>query len=260
MNSQSKLVIQDLSFFYGKDSGSNLHALDNLSFQVDEGEFVSIVGPTGCGKSTLLACLAGILRYQDGEIQLDGKKILKPEKNFSMVFQSHSLLPWRSALSNITYGLEIQGKKKEEALNIGKKLVSLVDLSGFEHFYPHQLSGGMQQRVNLARALATDPAILLMDEPFASLDAQTRELMQQELLDIWQKNKKTVLFVTHQINEAIYLSDRVVVLSARPAKIREILEVDLPRPRSLEIKLSDRFIKLEKKIWKLIMDEVRGNK
>lgn len=254
MLSPNKFEIKDFSFSYGHFGGKSFSVLRDINFKLTEGEFVSIVGPSGCGKSTLLYCILGLLKYNKGEILLDGKLILRPSQNCSMVFQSHSLLPWRDTIDNILYGLQIQGKRA--LFNRAKRLVNLVGLSGFEKFYPHQLSGGMQQRVNLARALATDPEVLLMDEPFASLDAQTRELMQAELLKIWQKSKKTVLFVTHQINEAIFLSDRVIVLSRRPATIKQVIDVNLPRPRSLEIKLSDKFIKTEKQIWKLIMEEV----
>lgn len=259
MMHKSFVTINNLSLNYSMSEEKELKVLNNIDLLVKKGEFVSIVGPSGCGKSTLLNCMSGLLKPSNGHILFEGRNITKPFKKCSMVFQNHSLLPWRNVINNIKYGIELQGIDNKKREVIAQEMISLVRLNGFEKFYPHQLSGGMKQRVNLARALAADPEILLMDEPFASLDAQSRELMQFELLRIWQKNKKTVLFVTHQINEAIYLSDKVIVLSARPARIKEVIDIRLPRPRDLEIKLTDKFIKLEKYIWKLIMEEVEKN-
>ncbi len=249
------LEIKNLSFEYETPKGKT-RALEDISFSIRKGELISIVGSSGCGKSTLLGCVGGLLKSWNGQILLKGKQVSGPSKDCAMVFQNHSLFPWRTVLDNVTYGLELAGVNKKKREKLGMELIKLVGLEGFESFYPYQLSGGMQQRGNLARAWVLNPEVLLLDEPFASLDAQTRELMQAELLKIWQKDKKTVLFITHQINEAVYLSDRVIVLSKRPGKVKEIIDIDLPRPRNLDIKLTGKFIKIEKHIWKLIMEEV----
>lgn len=252
---KSVLEIKNLSYGYKTPEGST-PVLEDINLSIKKGELVSIVGPSGCGKSTLLNCVVGLLKSNSGQILLKGRLVKGSNRDCAMVFQSHSLLPWRTVLGNVAYGLELQGIDKKRREKMGKSLIKLVGLAGFENFYPHQLSGGMQQRGNLARAWVLNPEVLLLDEPFASLDAQTRELMQAELLKIWQKDKKTVLFITHQINEAIYLSDRVVVLTKRPGIVKEIIDIDLDRPRNLEVKLTDKFIKIERHIWKLIMEEV----
>lgn len=231
----------------------------NVSLSVKEGEFVSIVGPSGCGKTTLLRVINGLLSPSSGQIYIDGKEQTGIDNNLVMgfVFQGASLLPWRTSLKNVLLGLE--GRKNHgEAEQIARFYLNLVGLSGFENHYPHQLSGGMQQRVNLARALVVDPRILLMDEPFAALDAQTRTFMQLELLRIWSKTKKTVIFVTHMISEAILLSDRVVVFSHRPGYIRSEFTVPLARPRDMDIKSDKRFVELENVVWKQIEEEVKA--
>ncbi len=231
----------------------------NISLTVKEGEFVSIVGPSGCGKTTLLRVINGLLSPSSGQIYIDGKEQTEAGNDLVMgfVFQGASLLPWRTSLKNVLLGLE--GRKiPAEAEEIARFYLNLVGLSGFEHHFPHQLSGGMQQRVNLARALAVDPRILLMDEPFAALDAQTRTFMQLELLRIWSQTKKTVIFITHMISEAILLSDRVIVFSHRPGKVRSEFAVPLARPRSLDIKSDHRFVELENVVWKQIEEEVRA--
>jgi NitT/TauT family transport system ATP-binding protein len=199
----------------------------------------------------------GLLPPTAGRIYLDGKEVREPGPDRAMVFQDASLLPWRTVLGNVLYGLECQKVDRRSALDRARTFIDMVGLSGFEHHYPHELSGGMQQRVNLARALALDPQILLMDEPFASLDAQTRELMQEELLAIWQRAGKTVLFVTHQINEAVYLSDRVIVFSARPGRVKRVLPIEIERPRKLRVKRDPRFLRYEDEIWTQIEDEVK---
>ena len=231
----------------------------NISLTVKEGEFVSIVGPSGCGKTTLLRVINGLLPPSSGQIYIDGKEQTGAGKDLVMgfVFQGASLLPWRTSMKNVVLGLE--GKKNAAAAEeIARFYLNLVGLSGFEHHYPHQLSGGMQQRVNLARALVVDPRILLMDEPFAALDAQTRTFMQLELLRIWSQTKKTVIFITHMISEAILLSDRVIVFSHRPGKVRSEFAVPLARPRGLDIKSDHRFVELENVVWKQIEEEVKA--
>jgi NitT/TauT family transport system ATP-binding protein len=233
-------------------------AVEGASLEVEPGEFVSIVGPSGCGKTTLLSAIDGLLPISGGSLTLDGKPITKPGHDRAMVFQQASLLPWRTVLTNVIYGLEIQGRvSRSEALERGRQFVELVGLKGFENAFPGELSGGMQQRVNLARALATDPDMLLLDEPFAALDAQTREFMQLELLRIWRHTKKTALFITHDIKEAVYLADRVLIFTARPGRVKESVPIDLPRPRPLHLKREPRFLEYEDTIWQSIEEEVR---
>jgi NitT/TauT family transport system ATP-binding protein len=232
-----------------------LLAIERLDLEIPEGQFVSIVGPSGCGKSTILKIVNGLLPGYGGEIDvLDSPG---GGSSHSMVFQDAALFPWYSILSNVSYGLTCQGVPKKEAQARAMPLLKMVGLEGFESKYPYQLSGGMQQRANLARALAVDPQILLMDEPFASLDAQTRELMQAELLRIWSEAKKTVLFVTHQIDEAIYLADRVIVMSKRPGRILADIAVGLPRPRQLQVKRQPEFVELADRVWELIATQLR---
>jgi NitT/TauT family transport system ATP-binding protein len=237
--------------------GTKVLALEELSLDIGEGEFLSIVGPSGCGKSTFLKVVAGLLRPTGGTVRVDGKEVGGPSPERAMVFQDSSLFPWYTVVQNVAYGLVCGGMKKSLAAERVAPLIEMVGLRGFDRHYPHELSGGMQQRVNLARALAVDPAVLLMDEPFAALDAQTREIMQAELLKIWAQTDKTVLFITHQISEAIYLSDRVIVMSARPGRCLADLAIELPRPRSLEIKHSPEFVAYEQQVWKLLEGEVR---
>jgi NitT/TauT family transport system ATP-binding protein len=233
----------------------------NISLTVREGEFVSVVGPSGCGKTTLLRVINGLLPPSSGQIFIDGKEQTEADNELVMgfVFQGASLLPWRTSLKNILLGVEGR-KTPKEAEETARHYLNLVGLSGFENHYPHQLSGGMQQRVNLARALVIDPRILLMDEPFAALDAQTRTFMQLELLRIWSQTKKTVIFITHMISEAILLSDRVIVFSHRPGRIRSEFAVPLARPRNLDIKSDRRFVELENVVWKQIEEEVKASR
>lgn len=235
-------------------SGERLVAIEHLDLDIAEGEFVSIVGPSGCGKSTFLKVVNGLLPQSEGQIE-----VAQPDhgRAHAMVFQDSALFPWYTILSNVAYGLICQGVPRKEAEARARPLIEMVGLAGFENKYPYQLSGGMQQRANLARALTVDPEILLMDEPFAALDAQTRELMQAELLRIWTEAHKTVLFVTHQIDEAIYLSDRVVVMSARPGRILADIRIDLPRPRELTIKRTPKFAEYAEQIWGLIASQLR---
>lgn len=250
---RAKLQARNVSLEYFQSrTGTSLLALDRISLDIEEGEFVSIVGPSGCGKTTFLSVVDGLIKATDGEILVDGAPVTRPGPDRAVVFQDASLLPWRTVLENVIYGLECIGVRKREARERARHFIDMVGLAGFEKAYPHELSGGMQQRVNLARALVMDPKILLMDEPFAALDAQTREAMQEELLRIWKKAAKTVLFITHQIDEAVFLSDRVIVFSARPGRLRADIKVELERPRSLRIKRDPRFHALEDRIWSLI--------
>jgi len=243
----AKLEISSVDVeYYVARSQQTLVALSDVSFEVADGEFVSIVGPSGCGKTTLLNAVDGMLPIKRGRIAVNGRK--------AMVFQSPSLLPWRTVADNVVYGLELQGKRHApETKAKVAELIALVGLTGFERSYPAELSGGMQQRVNLARALAVDPELLLLDEPFAALDAQTRELMQAELLRIWQRTRKTAIFITHQIDEAIYLSDRVLVFGARPGTVRASIRIDLPRPRELRIKRQPQFLEYYDRVADLLV-------
>ena len=231
-------------------------ALDAFDMDVEEGEFLSIVGPSGCGKSTFLNVLLGLIKPDSGEVRIRGRKITGPGSERAMVFQEFGLLPWRTVQHNIELGLELKRTAAAKRRPVAERLISLVGLAGFENHYPHELSGGMKQRVGLARALATDPDVLLMDEPFAALDAQTRDLMQVELLRIWREARKTVLFVTHQIDEAIYLSDRVLVMSKRPGRTKKIFDIKLPRPREYEMRVTPEFNDLKLEIWNTLKDEI----
>jgi len=248
---EAELAVERVSKTFER-RGSTVRVLDDISFSVERGEFFVIVGPSGCGKSTLLRIIQGLESPGDGTITLAGRPIGGPSSDRGFVFQQDSLYPWRTVLQNITFGLEIMGERRSAAADRAGALIELVGLKGFEQHYPRELSGGMRQRVNLARALAIDPEMLLMDEPFAALDAITRENMQQELLRIAAAANKTVLFITHQIDEAILLADRVLVMSARPARVLETLPVNLPRPRSLSVKRSAEFQSLVDRIWNLV--------
>ena len=235
----------------------DLEVLRDVSVSIGDGEFVSLVGPSGCGKTTFLRTIAGLESIDAGTICVDDRLVSRPGRDRGFVFQSDCLLPWRTVLDNTIVGLELAGRISPADHERTRKLLDLVGLSGFESYYPRQLSGGMRQRVNLARALAIDPEILLMDEPFSALDAQTREIMQAELQRIWEEGRKTVLFVTHQIDEAVFLSDRVLVFARRPGRILEDVAIDLPRPRTLATKRDPAFVALVDRIWKLIEHDVR---
>ncbi len=252
-----KLEVSHLTKHYWLERDSrDVLAIDDISLTVDDGELMTIVGPSGCGKTSLMNIVAGLLPYDEGVVSIDGKKVNGPGTDRAVVFQHSSLLPWRTISGNVRYGMELQKRfDKATMQERADYFLKLVGLSGFEKHYPSELSGGMQQRVNLARALASDPAVLLMDEPFAALDAQTREFMQAELLKIWSKARKTVLFITHQINEAIYLADRVTVMSARPGRIKGVFPVPFGRPRTLSLKRDPAFLELEDSIWQLIEEE-----
>ncbi|MDP2953396.1 MAG: ABC transporter ATP-binding protein [Chloroflexota bacterium] len=234
-------------------------ALRGMSFQVRKGEFVSVLGPSGCGKTTLLRMIDGLIKPTEGRILIGGKEVVSPGPDRAMVFQDSGLMPWRTALQNVEMGLEFWGGSRRERREIARAMTVRVELTGFEDYYPHQLSGGMRQRIGLARALAASPDLYLMDEPFGSLDAQTRELMQEELLKLWAGFGKTVVFVTHSIDEAIYLSDRVIICSARPGRVCLEMNVPLSRPRwNTNVRASKEFSELREQAWgvlrQLIMD------
>jgi NitT/TauT family transport system ATP-binding protein len=233
-----------------------IRAIDVIDLGVEEGEFVSIVGPSGCGKTTLLHMLAGFVPVDRGAIRLDGKPIAGPGPDRGVIFQEYALFPWRTAHGNVVWPLEIKGVKRGERDAVADRYLDLVHLQGFRDHYPGELSGGMKQRVALARILVLDPRVLLMDEPFGALDSQTRELMQEELLEIWGKTGKTVIFITHDIDEAVYLSDRVIVMTARPGRVKDDFRIDLPRPRRLDIKKTPEYAAYRNRVWDLLHVEV----
>lgn len=249
-NKKALLSVKNLKKVYRTKDGE-LEALGSVSFDVNEKEFVSIVGPSGCGKTTLLKIVAGLLDYSDGEIVID-KNSFDPSREVGFVFQKALLLDWRKVLDNVLLPIEILKLDKKDYIDRAHQLLDLVGLSGFENCYPNELSGGMQQRVSIARALIHNPKLILMDEPFGALDAITREKMNLELLRIFTESQKTVLFITHEISEAVFLSDRVIVLSARPSKMVGSLDIDLPRPRFLEMKATPEFNDYHIKIYKTL--------
>jgi NitT/TauT family transport system ATP-binding protein len=239
------------SFHKTLNNGSMaIQAVDSVNLSIRENEFISIIGPSGCGKTTLLKMIDGLLPYDRGAILINGKKVTAPGPERAVVFQTFALLPWRTVLANVEFSLELRHIPKDERAKTAREYIRRVGLADFENHYPHELSGGMQQRAGLARALAVNPMILLMDEPFGSVDAQTRQLLQEELLELWQRERKTVIFVTHSMDEAVYLSDRVVVMTPRPGRVAEILDVPLPRPRVAEdVRRDPRFVDLTNYIW-----------
>jgi ABC-type nitrate/sulfonate/bicarbonate transport system ATPase subunit len=235
--------------FTGQDGADRVVAIQNLNLEIRDGEFMTVIGPSGCGKTTLLRIVAGLETADSGQILVDGKPVTGPGPERAMVFQSFALLPWASVLDNVTFGAEMRGIPKDVRDRRARELIKLVGLGGFEHRLPKQLSGGMQQRVGLARALAVDPSILLMDEPFGSLDEQTRRLLQEQLIHIWEADRKTVLFITHSMEEAVLLADRLVLLSPRPGRVEEIIDVNLPRPRGPDSEKSATFVEIKEHVW-----------
>jgi NitT/TauT family transport system ATP-binding protein len=229
----------------------------DISFEVGEREIVAIVGPSGCGKTTLLRCIDGLLMIDAGEIVIDEQRVSSPIAGVAMVFQHFGLFPWKTVYANVAYGLRMAGVSKDEIARRVPAFINLVGLGGFEAAYPYQMSGGMQQRCGLARALAVEPSVLLMDEPFAAVDAQTREILQFELLRIWESRPTTMVFVTHSIEEAVLMGDRVLVLRGRPSHIDEVIKIDLPRPRNRETLRSPRFADLRERVWATLMNEAR---
>ncbi|BDB72384.1 ABC transporter ATP-binding protein [Comamonas thiooxydans] len=231
-------------------------ALQDFNLDIREGEFFTLLGPSGCGKSTFLNVLAGLARKSGGSISIDGQPASGINREQGVVFQGYALFPWRTVLQNIEVGLEIRKIPKRERRETAEQFLHLVGLSGFGQRYPHELSGGMRQRVAIARSLAYSPSLLLMDEPFAALDAQTREILQSELLRIWEQHKTTIVFITHSLDEAIYLSDRIAVMTHRPGRIKSVLDIALPRPRPAEIRHAPAFVKLREQAWDVLRDEV----
>ena len=231
-------------------------ALQDFNLDIREGEFFTLLGPSGCGKSTFLNVLAGLARKSGGSISIDGQPASGINREQGVVFQGYALFPWRTVLENIEVGLEIRKIPRRERRETAEQFLHLVGLGGFGQRYPHELSGGMRQRVAIARSLAYSPSLLLMDEPFAALDAQTREILQSELLRIWEQHKTTIVFITHSLDEAIYLSDRIAVMTHRPGRIKSVLDIALPRPRPAEIRHAPAFVQLREQAWDVLRDEV----
>jgi NitT/TauT family transport system ATP-binding protein len=250
----SQIVIEGVQHTYRPPRGRPVLALDDISLDVHSREFLALLGPSGCGKSTLLYLIGGFLPIEAGRVLIDGKPIAGPGPDRGIVFQHFALFPWKTVRANVLYGLERQGMPRAEREQRAQSFIELVGLKGFEDSYPSQLSGGMKQRAAIARTLAFDPAILLMDEPFGALDAQTRSLMQDELLGIWRRTPKTVIFVTHDVREAVYLADRIAVMSARPGRIKAIVETSFDKADSDLVK-SKAFVDKVDEIWNLVRDE-----
>src|SRR5271166_4293230 len=234
-----------------------LEVFRGIEFEVGEREIVAIVGPSGCGKTTLLRCIDGLINVDAGEIVINEERVTSPTPGVAMVFQHFGLFPWKTVYGNVAYGLRMAGVAKAEIARRVPAFINLVGLAGFEQAYPYQMSGGMQQRCGLARALAVEPSVLLMDEPFAAVDAQTREILQFELLRIWESRPTTMVFVTHSIEEAVLMGDRVFVLKGRPSRIDEVIEIDLPRPRNRDTLRLPRFADLRERVWGTLMSEAR---
>ena len=250
----SKIVIRNLTKTY---SGGEVRALQDINLEVEPYESLCVLGPSGCGKTTLLRIIDSLIPRDGGDILIDGQQVTQPRPDIAMVFQHFGLFPWKRLSENIAYGLKLRGRSKQETEAAVEHYIRLMGLRGFEKSYPQQLSGGMQQRAGLARALAINPSLLLMDEPFGSLDAQTRELMQEELLRILETEKKTLVFVTHSIDEAILLGDRIVVMSRRPGRIREILPVNISRPRKIaSVRAHPRYLELRNLIWEMLKHDL----
>ena len=241
-----------------RDKTIAVPVLDHLSFSVDSGSFVSVIGPSGCGKSTLLRIIDGLIHPDEGKVLVDGRLVTEPGIDRAVVFQYFGLYPWRDVLGNVAFGLELQNVPKQARTARALDKIRLVGLEGFEHHYPHELSGGMRQRVGFARALALDPEIILMYEPFSAVDEQTRELLQHELLELWAKTGKTIIFVTHSIDEAVYMSDRIIVLSARPGRIVETIDVGLPRPRDDRTRAMPEFGRIRTGAWEILKKGIRA--
>ena len=254
---QAKFVVTSLGHTFTTESGELVPVIGDVNFAVDSFEFVAVVGPSGCGKSTLLNIMSGLLRPQEGSVTLDGFPLHSITPKIGYISQSDSLLPWRTTLTNVELGMELRSVSKQERREKAMALIRQADLAGFENAYPYQLSGGMRKRVDIIKVLAMDPEIIFMDEPFASLDVFTREMLQTYILSFWQKSRRTVLFITHDLTEAIMLSDRVIILTKRPARVKSEHVISLPRPRKpADLRFNPNFIQLHKSIWDDLKDEV----
>ena len=252
-----RLHVLDVGKTFVSEKGERMEALSSINLVVEEQELICLLGPSGCGKTTLLRIIGGLESPTSGTVHLNGQIVEGPSSRMAMIFQEYSLFPWRTVIDNVAFGLELRGVNREERYSTARHYLTLMGLGGFEEQYSYELSGGMRQRVAVARALAIDPKVLLMDEPFGALDAQTRNRMQLELLEIWQETRKTILFVTHSVDEAVFLADRVVVLTRRPGRIKEIVEVPHSRPRE---RTSQEFIEIRRHVLDLIAEEASPSK
>jgi NitT/TauT family transport system ATP-binding protein len=251
------IEVEDVSKVFRTRDGE-IVALEEMSLAIEPGEIVSLVGASGCGKSTLLNMIAGFYPPSTGEVRLEGKPIDGVEPRCGMIFQSYALFPWLTVKKNVAFGPRLRGAGREEQEQVARRFIEMVGLEGFENAYPGELSGGMKQRVALCRALANEPEVLLCDEPFAALDAMTRQAMQQELLRIAAASEQTIVFVTHSIDEALIISDRIVVMSARPGRVKHVYANDLPRPRALDVQLTEAYLAMKRQVWSDVEEEVRG--
>ncbi|WP_066172557.1 ABC transporter ATP-binding protein [Bacillus marinisedimentorum] len=249
-----KIKIKNLSKVFHGRTGEVI-ALQDVNLDIQENEFVCVVGPSGCGKSTLLNIIAGLEKKSSGMVQADGKEIERPGNERGVVFQQYALFPWKTVIKNVEFGLKLNGVPKDQRRSKALEHLHMVGLNDFANSYPKELSGGMKQRVAIARAFTADPDVMLMDEPFGALDAQTRAQLQEELLHVWQTEKKTCFFITHDVEEAVLLSQRVIIMSARPGRVKEIIDVDIPYPRNQETKLSDRYVQIKNEIWSKVYKE-----
>jgi NitT/TauT family transport system ATP-binding protein len=256
MAGSGRIECRNISHWFASEGARPVHVLDRVSLMVREHSFVSLLGPSGCGKTTLLRIMHGLIMPSKGDVTIGSERVLGPNASRAMVFQEHNLLPWKTTIENLKFGCKLVGVPAGERHRRALDAIALTGLGGFENHLPTQLSGGMKQRVGLARALAIQPRILLMDEPFGALDAQTREVMQAELLRLWESDRKTVAFVTHSIDEAILLSDSVVVMASRPGRIKTIMEIDLPRPRDERARDDPRWRDLRHALWELLKPEI----
>lgn len=255
-HSDDRITISNLRKVFGTGA-RQVVAIDGFELQVPDNEFFCLLGPSGCGKSTFLRIVSGLISHDGGTISISESESDGDRPLTNMVFQEHGIFPWMTVLDNVAFGLKMRGMAKKARYDVAKTYIEKVNLAGFESSYPHQLSGGMKQRVGIARAFANDPAILLMDEPFGALDAQTKEQLQEELLDIWSDAEKTAIYVTHDIEEALMLGDRMGIMTARPGYIKEIIDIDLPRPRTKETRSMDRFVELRNRVWDILSEEVQ---
>lgn len=249
-----KVKIDNVKKIYNSRTG-DMVALNGVSLDIAENEFICVVGPSGCGKSTLLNIIAGLDKPTSGNIYVDGKEVKEPGQERGVVFQQYALFPWLTVRKNVEFGLKLKGMQQEEITTIANKYLKMVGLEEFENSYPKELSGGMKQRVAIARAYTVNPEVLLMDEPFGALDAQTRTQLQSELLKTWENERKTCFFITHDVDEAIILAQRVVIMSARPGRVKEVVNIDIPYPRTQETKMTKEFIELKNYIWSKVYQE-----
>jgi NitT/TauT family transport system ATP-binding protein len=251
------LSVDNVSKTYNVNTPNSVDAVREIDFELDEGEFLSVIGPTGCGKSTLMKMIAGLVEPTEGEIAFEGQSVTGPREDIGVVFQEESTFPWRNTLRNVEFGLQMRGVPKKERRERAQEIIELVGLTGFESNYPAELSGGMRQRVAIARTLALNPDLMLMDEPFGALDEQTRIILGEELLRICRETDQTTLFITHSLSEAAYLSDRVLVMSARPGQIKEMVEIDIDRPRDHNVVTTDEFNKINDHLWHILREEAK---